>query len=183
MRPPARSDARESHSLLALSILVPAESTATAVWLLLAGQRLLAGFAALVAAIVMVEVVPVLQGLRGRFIERLLDRVFEACLLAAVAWVWRYDSPAVSVAALIGLGASYLAGYERARGESLGYRGHEAATYRAFRHGLIVLALLTGWVHVFVFALAAVSLLAAGVRAANVAGQERRRQLEALRAS
>jgi hypothetical protein len=183
MRRPARSPTRDSPFLLALSVLVPAESTAAAVWLLLAGQRLLSGFAALVAAIVMVEVVPILEGPRGRFAERMLDRVFEACLLGAVAWVWRHDSTAVSVAALVGLGAGYLAGYERARGESLGYRGHEAPGFRALRQGLIVLALLTGWVHVFVFAFAAVSLLAAGVRAANVAVQERRRQLQTVRAT
>ncbi len=181
MRRPARSATRESPVLLALSVLVPAESTAAAVWLLLAGQRVLAGFAALVAAIVMVEVVPILEGPRGRFAERMLDRVFEACLLAAVAWVSLQDAPAASVAALIGLGASYLAGYERARGEALGYRGREAMGYRAFRQGLIVLTLLTGWVHMFVFAFAAVSVLAAGVRAANVAAQERRRHVQTLR--
>jgi hypothetical protein len=169
--------------LLALSILVPAESAAAAVWLLLAGQRLLAGFAALVAAIVLVGVVPILEGPRGRFAERMLDRVFEACLLAAIAWVWRHGAPAASVAALIGLGASYLAGYERARGESLGYRGNEAMGYRAVRYGLIVLPLLTGWIQPFMFAFAAVSALAAGVRAANVAAQERRRQLQRLRAT
>jgi hypothetical protein len=183
MRRSARSPTRESPSLLALSILVPAESIAAAVWLLLAGQRLLAGFAALVAAIVMEEVVPVVEGPRGRIAERLLDRLFEACLLAAVAWVWWHDSPAVSVAALIGLGAGYLASYERARGVSLGYRGHDPRGFRALRHGLIVLALLTGWVHGFVFAFAVVTLLSAAVQAANVAGQERRRQLRRLKAT
>ena len=54
--------------------------------------------------------------------DALLDRALEACVLAPVAWVSRDGSPRVAVLALVGLGASYLASYERARGESLGFR-------------------------------------------------------------
>ncbi|HEX9235992.1 MAG TPA: hypothetical protein VF972_06905, partial [Actinomycetota bacterium] len=74
---------------------------------------------------------------------------------------------------------SYLATYERARGQGLGYRGAEAVPYRAARQGLIALALLTGWIRWTLLVYVAVTLLAVGVRALNVASQERRRQLAA----
>ncbi|MFN2590709.1 MAG: hypothetical protein ABR518_08050 [Actinomycetota bacterium] len=167
----------ESPLLSFLAMFVSVEATGAATWLLLADQRLLAGFAALVAFAVMVGIIPVVPGARRRFAERTVDRLFDACLLAAVAWVWRGEAPLVSILALVGLAASYLAAYERARGEALGYRGREAVPYRAVRQGLLVLALLTGWVQWTLAAFGVVTILAAGVRASNVVAQERRRQL------
>ena len=163
--------------LTVLTMLVAAESIGAATWLLLANQRVLAGFAALVACIVMVFLSPAASSVRARFAERMLDRLFDACLLAAVAWVWRGSDPAASVLALVGLAASYLAAYERARGEALGFRGSEAVPYRAVRQGLLVLTLLTGWVRWLMAVFVALTVFAAGVRASNVAAQERKRQL------
>jgi hypothetical protein len=158
-------------------MLVAAESIGAATWLVLANQRLLAGFTALVAAVVMVGLLPASPSIRVRFAERMLDRLFDACLLAAVAWVWRDSDPAASALALIGLAASYLAAYERARGQAVGFRGTEAMPYRAVRQGLLVLLLLTGWVRLILSLFVVLTLLATGVRASNVAAQERRRQL------
>ena len=171
------SSAGHPPLLTLLAMVVAAESTGAAVWLLLADQRVLAGLAALVALLVMVGVTPTVSAARGRFAERMLDRLFDACILASVAWVWRASDPAVSALALIGLAASYLAAYERARGEALGYKGSEAVPYRAVRQGLLVAALLTGWVRTMLVIFAALTLFAAGVRASNVAAQERRRQI------
>ena len=163
--------------LTVLTTAVAAESTGAATWLVLANQRVLAGFAALVAAVVMVGLLPAAPSIRTRFADRMLDRLFDACLLAAVAWMWRSSDPAVSALALLGLAASYLAAYERARGEGLGFRGSEATAYRAIRQGLLVVLLLTGWVRWILILFAGVTLFAVAVRASNVAGQERRRQL------
>jgi hypothetical protein len=167
----------QSALLLTLAVVVSAESIGAATWLVLGGERVLGGFSAMVAFAVMIGVVPVAEGRRSRFAERLLDRLFDACVLAAVAWVWRTSDPAVSVLALVGLGTSYVAAYERARGEGLGYRGFEAVTYRAVRQVLLVLALLTAWLEIFLGAFLVITALAAVVRVSNVASQERRRQL------
>ncbi|HJP67092.1 MAG TPA: hypothetical protein VKA30_12400 [Actinomycetota bacterium] len=166
-----------STILLALALLVAAESIAAATWLVLGRERVLGGFSALVALVVMIGVIPVAEGRRSAFAERLLDRLFDACVLAALAWISRATDPAVSMLALAGLGASYVAAYERARGEGLGFRGFEAMAYRAVRQALLVVALLTGWLELFLGVFLAVTALAAAVRASNVAAQERRRQL------
>lgn len=167
----------QSAILITLALVVAAESIAAATWLILGGERVLGGLSALVALVIMMSVLPVAEGRRSQFAERVLDRLFDACLLAAVAWVSRPGSPEVSVLALAGLGASYVAAYERARGEGLGYRGVETMAYRAVRQGLLVAALVTGWLALFLGGFLAVTGLAAAVRASNVATQERRRQL------
>jgi hypothetical protein len=174
---PAPKTPGRSSWLLGLAVVVSGESIAAAAWLTLDGERLLGGFSALVALVVMVGVLPVAEGRRVRFAERLLDRLFDACILAALAWVWRTEAPVASVLALCGLGASYLAAYERARGEGLGYKGFEAVAYRAGRQGLLVAALLTGWTSASLALFLILTVLAAAVRASNVASQERRRQL------
>jgi hypothetical protein len=160
-----------------LAFVVVASSLGLAAWLILAGHRLGAGVAALVAAVAMalsaLEVSP-RRFPRLAFAGRLLDRTFEATLLAPMAWVARHGSDRVSVLALVGLGASYLASYERARGESLGYREREGDGYRVLRLALLVFALLTGWIEASLWAFAAVTVAASAVRAANVARQERR---------
>lgn len=109
-----------------------------------------------------------------RFADGVLDRVFDACVLVPLAWVARSGSNLDAFLALLGLGASYLASYERARGEALGYRGSENLAYRATRYTTLVLGLLTGWLHATLWIFAALTIAAAAVRAWNVAVQERR---------
>jgi CDP-diacylglycerol--glycerol-3-phosphate 3-phosphatidyltransferase/archaetidylinositol phosphate synthase len=103
-----------------------------------------------------------------------LDRVFDASILAPLAWVWRSHSIEVSILALVGLGASFLASYERARGRSLGYPGNETVGYRGVRTAILVLGLLTGWIEGSLWAFAVLTVTASGVRALNVARRERR---------
>ena len=85
------------------------------------------------------------------------------CLIGLVAFL-----------ALVALGASYLASYERAKGESLGYRGSEGLGYRSARLALLVLALLTGWIQGALWAFVILTVAASAVRGWNVARQERR---------
>ncbi|HXF57233.1 MAG TPA: hypothetical protein VNO34_06630, partial [Actinomycetota bacterium] len=76
--------------------------------------------------------------------------------------------------ALAGLGVSYLAAYERARGRSLGYRFAEAPSFRATGGGLVAAALLTGWVEPLLWAFLALNATAAVARGASVRAQDRR---------
>ena len=75
--------------------------------------------------------------------------------------------------ALVGLGASYVASYERARGRSLGYAGSEGFLYRAVRALLLVLGLLSGWIEAALWAFVGLTILAAALRAWSVAEQHR----------
>jgi hypothetical protein len=101
-------------------------------------------------------------------------RGYEAAILVAVAWAERPVSLRVSVLALVCLGSSYVASYERARGAGLGYRQTEGQAYRATVSGLLALALLTGWLEPLLWVVLVITSAAAVVRAANVAMQERR---------
>lgn len=144
--------------------------------LLIARHRLWAGASAAgSAAGLLLANVP--GGPRARrsagFAYLVLDLAFDTCILAPIAWVARLGSPRVSVLALVGLGASYVASYERARGASLGFSGSEGFLYRALRAALLVFGLLTGWIEQTLWAFAAVALAAAAVRAWSVAGQHR----------
>lgn len=113
-------------------------------------------------------------GRRGTFAERVADRAYDAAILAPLAWVSRAGSNGDAILALVGIGASYVASYERAKGHALGYRGTETTAYRTVRASMLVLLLLTGWHVAFLWLFVLYTLLAASVRAWNVARQERR---------
>jgi hypothetical protein len=112
-------------------------------------------------------------GRRARFAYLVLDLGFDTSVLAPLAWVARLPSTRVAVLALVGLGASYVASYERARGRALGYVGSEGFLYRAMRAFLLALGLLTGWVEPTLWAFVVLALTAAALRAWSVARQQR----------
>jgi len=167
---------RRTSSLAPATVVVASGLTA---WLVLSRHRLLAGMAAFLAAAALAAAsdARAMRSARPAFAGRMLDRVFEACVLGPVAWVARQGSPRAAVLGLVGLGGSYLASYERARGEALGYREHEAQGFRMARWALLVFALLTGWIEVSLWAFVVLTGAASAVRAANVARQERRARL------
>jgi|GEM_PF-863781 hypothetical protein len=107
------------------------------------------------------------------FGERVVDRIFDAGVLAPLAWVARHGDERVAALALFGLGAAFLASYERARGQSLGYRGSEGVGYRAVRVAILAAALLTGRLEPLLWVFLALTVAAAAVRAWNVALQQR----------
>jgi phosphatidylglycerophosphate synthase len=150
-------------------------SGATA-WLILIHHAGYAGLTALLGALALLAgalSASARDGLRGAFAERVADRAYDAAILAPLAWVSRAGSNGDAILALVGLGASYVASYERAKGRSLGYRGTETMAYRAVRIAILVLVLLTGAKVALLGLFALFTLLAAGVRAWNVANQER----------
>jgi glycyl-tRNA synthetase len=101
------------------------------------------------------------------------QRIFDAGVLAPLAWVARHGDERVAALALFGLGAAFLASYERARGQSLGYRGSEGVGYRAVRVAILAAALLTGRLEPLLWVFLALTVAAAAVRAWNVALQQR----------
>lgn len=170
---------RETRASGPRSVRTLAASTALcfgAAALLLLGHRLASGLVALVAggALVAGTVAARRDGDgRSAMVEAVADRLFDGCLLASIAWVWRSSSDRVSILALVCLSAAYLASYERARGESLRYRGREGIGYRATRVALLSAGLLTGAVEPALWLFASLAVAAAAVRAWNVARQER----------
>jgi CDP-diacylglycerol--glycerol-3-phosphate 3-phosphatidyltransferase len=110
---------------------------------------------------------------RARFVERILDVVFDASVLVPLAWVMRAGSDWDAILALVGLGAAYLASYQRAKGQSLGYLGSESLGYRVTREAILVIGLLTGWLLAALWAFTVLALAAACVRVWNIVLQER----------
>ena len=145
--------------------------------LILYRHRWLAGVAALPAAVLLLLGSVRARAERSRvgsFSECMADRIFDGAILVPLAWLSRNGSDVVAFLALVALGASYLASYERAKGESLGYRGSEGLGYRSARLALLVLALLTGWIQGALWAFVILTVAASAVRGWNVARQERR---------
>jgi hypothetical protein len=156
--------------------------SACTVLLLLTRHRLLAGLSALASSAALLGGSVLARrevgrsqriGRRVHFAERAADLLFDASVLVPLAWVMRAGSNWDAVLALVGLGAAYLASYERAKGQALGYVGVESLGYRVTREALLVFGLLTGWVAGALWAFTIVTLAAVGARAWNVAIQER----------
>ncbi|MGZ4153493.1 MAG: hypothetical protein ACXVQ0_03310, partial [Actinomycetota bacterium] len=81
--------------------------------------------------------------------------------------------PEAAAAALVALAASFLGSYVRARGNSLDYRVEESMVTRGIRYGLIVLALVLHLPDWMLWVLAVFTILAAFIRASQVAKEER----------
>jgi phosphatidylglycerophosphate synthase len=144
-------------------------------WLLIAREPRPAGWIALVAGVFLVVGGALLRAgdRRARVALSFADRVFDGCILAALAWVVRSSRPAVAAGALVALAAGFLASYIRAKGGSLGYGIEEGVVTPILRYGLLSLALIFGWTPWAVWVVAGVTVLAAVVRASQVAKEER----------
>jgi CDP-diacylglycerol---glycerol-3-phosphate 3-phosphatidyltransferase len=108
-----------------------------------------------------------------RILDSFADRAFDGLVLAAVAWATRSAEPRAAAAALVALGAGFLAAYVRARGESLGYQVEESVVTRGIRYAVLSAGLIGGWLTASLSALAAFNVLAALVRVSQVAKEER----------
>jgi hypothetical protein len=144
-------------------------------WLLIARDPRAAGWAALVAGSCLVIGGTLLRGgdRRARVALSFSDRAFDGCILAALAWVTRTSRPAVAAGALVALAAGFLASYIRAKGGSLGYGIEEGVVTPILRYGLLSIALILDWTSWAIWLVAGVTVLAAVVRASQVAKEER----------
>ena len=173
---PERAPRRALAAMAASAVL-----SGLAAALLLTDLRILAGVVALVsgAALLTGSLQARRSGLpdgllgRAKFSERILDVVFDALILVPLAWVMRSGSTWDTVLAIVGLGSSYLASYQRARGEALGYLGSESLGYRLTREAILVLGLLSGWITAALWTFTVLTVAAAAVRAWNIVIQER----------
>jgi hypothetical protein len=151
-----------------------AAAIAASAWLLLLRRPEPAGAAALAGGVALVAGGAFLRprDRLGRVLLSFGDRLFDGCVLGALVWVTRTEDPAVAAGALVALAAGFLASYIRARGGSLGYGVEEGIITPALRYGLISMGLIVGWTWT-VWAVAVLMLLASGVRASQVAKEER----------
>jgi phosphatidylglycerophosphate synthase len=161
-----------------LALLVASAAlSATAAVLILFRHPSVAGLAVLGSGAALATVASAAAtwpSLRVRFAELVLDRGFDAAVLLPVAWVERSGSNVDAVLALVGLGGSYLASYQRARGQALGYVGAEGWGYRVTRYAILSIGLLFGLIDLALWTYAVVVVAAAVVRTLNVVQQERR---------
>jgi hypothetical protein len=141
-------------------------------WLLLSRRLEPAGWAALVAGTALV-----FGGVLLRPSDRLDvllsfgDRLFDGCVLGALAWATRTADPSLAAGALVAWPrASSPRTSARAR-RSLGYGIEEGIVTPALRYGLVSAGLIAGWTWT-VWAVAVLMLLASGVRASQVAKEE-----------
>jgi hypothetical protein len=139
----ARSGPAIESSLLAATILGAAGSAA----LVLTDHPAAGGVLAAVAG-----VASVLAGIRARrsgeprlvFADHAVERVMEAVLFGAIAWVAVPEAPWTAGASLAALVASYLASYLPAKATGLGFRLTERLPWRSVRLSLVALGLLVG---------------------------------------
>ena len=161
----------------AVPVLAAAAMIAIALsaWLLIARDPRAAGWAGLLAGSCLVLGGTLLRGgdRRARVALSFSDRAFDGFILAALAWTTRSSRPAVAAGALVALAAGFLASYIRAKGGSLGYGIEEGVVTPILRYGLLSLALVFGWTSWAVWVVAGVTVLAAVVRASQVAKEER----------
>lgn len=156
--------------LCATAALAIAAST----WALLVREPTVAGWSALVAGVALVVGGVLLRPADrlGRVLLSFADRLFDGCVLGALAWVTRTADPWVAAGALVALATGFLASYIRARGGSLGYGIEEGIVTPALRYGLVSTGLIADW-RWTVWVVAVLMLLACGVRASQVLKEER----------
>jgi hypothetical protein len=163
------------RAVVPILCLLAAVAVGLATWRLLEREVVAAGWAALAAGILLVVAGVVLQpgDRRARVVLSFADRAFDGCILAALAWISRADDPSVAAASLVALAAGFLASYIRAKGGSLGYGIEEGVVTPVLRYGLVALALILSWTSWAIWVVAGLMVLAAGVRASQVAKEER----------
>jgi len=162
------------RAVVPILCLAAASATGVSAWLLLIREPEPAGWAALGAGVALVAGGILLRPTDrlGRVVLSFGDRLFDGAVLGSLAWVTRTQDPPVALGALVALAAGFLATYIRARGGSLGYGIEEGIVTPVLRYGLISAGLIAGW-RWSAWAVAIVMLLACGVRASQVAKEER----------
>jgi len=156
-------------------LVVGGLAIALAAWLVVDSRPREGGFAAALAAVLLlVGGHRANHGAGGpvdRMLTELLDRAWDGAVIGAIVWeTGTVGRP--SVAAMVALTASYLSSYVRARGAALGYSVEESHVTRGLRYALVTIGLVGG--DEWPIALTAVlAVLTAFVRISQVTQEER----------
>lgn len=102
-------------------------------------------------------------GKLGSFVDSVADRVSDAALLAAVAWLVR-DDPLLFGLAMAALAGAQLTSYVRAKAESLGWQATVGILERAERLIILLLAVFFDLLAIGLWVLAIGSALTVGQR-------------------
>jgi CDP-diacylglycerol---glycerol-3-phosphate 3-phosphatidyltransferase len=99
----------------------------------------------------------------GSFVDSVTDRVSDAALLVAAAWLVR-DDPLLFGVAMVALAGAQLTSYIRAKAESLGWNATVGILERAERVILLIAAFLFDLVAIVLWVLAAGALVTVAQR-------------------
>lgn len=108
----------------------------------------------------------------GAFYDSVADRVSDAVLLGAAAWIVR-DEPVLFAVAVVALGGAQLTSYIRAKAESLGWKATVGVVERAERVIILVIALFLDLLAIALWLLALGSLVTVAQRLRAVRRQAR----------
>jgi hypothetical protein len=126
--------------LALLGLLTAAAASA----LVLAGQPLLAGVLTVAAGTAFVVASLRAAHPRARFIEAVTERIGDAAILGAVAWVSVNEDTWMAGSALAAVATAYLAAYLRAKAVGLGFRVEEPIVERAIRFVVLGVGITQG---------------------------------------
>jgi len=155
-----------------ISLAAGVAGTCVATWMVLIGERSLAGWAAAIACVGLTSAAVTSHQDAARFLGAVAYRLFDGAVLSAIAWSARSTAPSVSVAAVLALIGGFLAAYFAAKGRALGYDVDASTVNRFVRTGLVAVALLSGNLSFWMWTLAILSLLTAVVRASQTFKEE-----------
>ena len=135
----------------------------------LAGDTLRAGVAAVLSGLA-------LMGARWRLprwprlalVEAVAERVVEAAILGAIAWMALPAEPRLAGAAILALGGSYLVAYVRVRAAGLEFGVSDVPWFRPVFWLAVAGGLLAGWAEVGLWGAAALSAVALAVELAEL---------------
>ncbi|MGH8930205.1 MAG: CDP-alcohol phosphatidyltransferase family protein [Egibacteraceae bacterium] len=99
----------------------------------------------------------------GSFLDSVADRVADAAVFGAAAWLLR-DDPLLFIVTMVALAAALITSYIRAKAESLGWQATVGLVERPERMAVLILGIGFGFVPVAVWLLAAGGLVTVGQR-------------------
>ena len=169
------SKARRAPARVVFLFILTAAGAGVTASLILLGHPAWGGVAAMAGAAALIAETIAAQGgsPKASFASRIMDPVFDAALLAPIAWTMRSANSVASALALVALGCSLVAAYERVRGTSLGYSTRPGTPARGLRAAAVGLGLVSGLLVAALCLAAALAAASAAVAALNVAKQER----------
>lgn len=112
------------------------------------------------------------SGPLGAFYDSVTDRISDAAIFGAAAWLVR-DNPTTFVVAIVAMGAAQITPYIRAKAESLGWEATVGVIERAERVIILIIAIAFGFLPLALWLLAVGGVITIGQRLVAVVRQAR----------